>query len=238
MIDETKPADEQPNKYSSAALLPAALTRIAEGIAHLGFKPVNHVLSQHQWARDKLMMHAGKTVRIGALFDTSSIENAPLPKAVRSKLAELLRDAPTTVDAQIAADGTLIALPLLNAQESALASIDGVVPAVTMLVKPSMESLKGMISAGASGLQPHLSIDGDVMLAAALGEIAQYARWDFEDDASFMVGDKAARRIGEVAAKVDVEVQKIVPKVMPHFMKGLDNLSSVLHRLADKLPAK
>jgi ubiquinone biosynthesis accessory factor UbiJ len=229
-------SNEQRPDSTGAAMLPATLTRIAESIAHLGFKPVNHVLSQHQWARDKLMMHVGKTVRIGALFDTSSILNAPLPQAIRIKLAELLKDAPTTVDAQIAADGTLIALPLLNAQE--LASGEGATPAVTMLVKPSVDSLKGMMSAGASGLQPHLSIDGDVMLAAALGEIAQHARWDFEDDASFLVGDKAARRIGEAASKIDSQVQKIVPKVLPHFMKGLDNLSAVLHRLADKLPAK
>jgi ubiquinone biosynthesis accessory factor UbiJ len=228
--------NEQGIDSSAVSMLSATLTRIAESIAHLGFKPVNHVLSQHQWARDKLMMHVGKTVRIGALFDTSSILNAPLPQALRAKLAELLKDAPTTVDAQIAADGTLIALPLLNAQE--LASGEGVTPAVTMLVKPSVDSLKGILSAGASGLQPHLSIDGDVMLAAALGEIAQHARWDFEDDASFLVGDKAARRIGEAASKIDSQVQKIVPKVLPHFMKGLDNLSAVLHRLADKLPAK
>ena len=229
-------SSEQRPDSTGAAMLPAMLTRIAESIAHLGFRPINHVLSQHQWARDKLMMHAGKTVRIGILFDSSSVVNAPLPQSVRTKLAELLKDAPTTVDAQIAADGTLIALPLLNAQE--LASAEGAPPAVTMLVKPSVDSLKGMMSAGASGLQPHLSIDGDVMLAAALGEIAQHARWDFEDDASFLVGDKAARRMGEAASKIDIQVQKIVPKVLPHFMKGLDNLSAVLHRLADKLPAK
>jgi hypothetical protein len=48
-------------------MLPAALTRVAEGIAHLGFKPVNHVLQQHQWARDKLTMHVGKTVRVGVV---------------------------------------------------------------------------------------------------------------------------------------------------------------------------
>lgn len=230
--------EQPPNSTGStgAAMLPAMLTRVAESIAHLGFKPVNHVLSQHQWARDKLTMHVGKTVRIGVLFDRSSGINVPLPQSVRTKLAELLKGAPTTVDAQIAADGTLIALPLLNAQE--LASGEGTTPAVTMLVKPSVDSLKGMMSAGATGLQPHLSIDGDVMLAAALGEIAQHARWDFEDDASFLVGDKAARRMGEAASQIDTQVQKIVPKVLPHFMKGLDNLSAVLHRLADKLPAK
>jgi ubiquinone biosynthesis accessory factor UbiJ len=221
---------------SSAALVPATLTRVAETIAHLGFKPVNHVLSQHQWARDKLSMHAGKTVRIGVVFDANSLESSPLPKAISSKLMEFLKDAPTSVDAQIADDGTLIALPLLNPAE-VIAGAGGV-PAVTMLVKPTVETLKGALSAGASGLQPHLSIEGDVMLAAALGEIAQNARWDFEDDISFVVGDKIARRIGNAAVKFDEQAQLIVPRVMPHLMKGLDDLSSVLQRLASKLPAR
>jgi ubiquinone biosynthesis accessory factor UbiJ len=221
---------------SSASLLPATLTRVAESIAHLGFKPVNHVLNQHQWARDKLSMHAGKTVRVGVVFDASGLERAPLPKAISSKLMEFLKDAPTTVDAQIADDGTLIALPLLSPAEVAAGA--GGVPAVTMLVKPTVDSLKGALSAGPSGLQPHLSIEGDVMLAAALGEIAQHARWDFEDDVSFVVGDKIARRIGDAATKIDAQAQKVVPKVMPHLIKGLDDLSSVLQRLASKLPAR
>jgi ubiquinone biosynthesis accessory factor UbiJ len=221
---------------SSAPLVPATLTRVAESIAHLGFRPVNHVLNQHQWARDKLSMHAGKTIRVGVVFDASGLANAPLPKAISSKFAAFLKDAPTTVDAQIADDGTLIALPLLSPVEVAAGA--GGMPAVTMLVKPTVDSLKGALSSGASGLQPHLSIEGDVMLAAALGEIAQHARWDFEDDISFVVGDKIARRIGEAATKIDEQAQKVVPRVMPHLMKGLDDLSSVLQRLASKLPAR
>jgi ubiquinone biosynthesis accessory factor UbiJ len=217
-------------------MIPATLTRVAESIAHLGFRPVNHVLSQHQWARDKLMMHAGKTVRVGVMLDVSGLEGSLLPRLVSTKLIELLRDAPTTVDAQIADDGTLIALPLLSPAEVRAGA--GGAPAVTMLVKPSVDSLKGAMSSGASGLQSHLSIEGDVMLAAALGEIAQHARWDFEDDISFVVGDKVARRIGEAASKIDAQAQKVVPKVMPHLIKGLDDLSSVLQRLASKLPAR
>jgi ubiquinone biosynthesis accessory factor UbiJ len=224
------------SETSSSPLVPATLTRVAESIAHLGFKPVNHVLSQHQWARDKLAMHVGKTVRVGVVFDASGLEQSPLPKPISHKLMEFLKDAPTTVDAQIADDGTLIALPLLSPAEVAAGA--GGVPAVTMRVKPSIDTLKGALSAGATGLQPHLSIEGDVMLAAALGEIAQHARWDFEDDISFVTGDKIARRIGEAASKIDAQAQKVVPQVMPHLIKGLDDLSSVLQRLASKLPAR
>jgi ubiquinone biosynthesis accessory factor UbiJ len=224
-----------PVNSSAQALLPATLTRVAESIAHLGFKPINHVLAQHQWARDKLAMHAGKVVRIGVAFDPNGLRSSALPGFIANKLAEILQDAPTSVDAHIASDGTLIALPLLTPSER-LASNHPV--AVTMLVKPSVETLKGALSAGAAGLQPHLSIDGEVMLAAALGEIAQNARWDFEDDLSFVLGDKAAHRVGKVVSSIDSEAQKLTPKLMPHLLKGLDQLSATLEKLTAKLPAR
>jgi ubiquinone biosynthesis accessory factor UbiJ len=216
-------------------MFPAALTRVAEGIAHLGFKPVNHVLQQHQWARDKLTMHVGKTARVGVVFDLEALGNSALPSFISRRLVEFLRDAPTSVDAQIASDGTLIALPLLTPSEINTSSVK---PAVVMLVKPTTDSLKGVLSSGASGLQPHLSIEGDVMLAAALGEIAQHARWDFEDDLSFVAGDKVARRVGSLASTVDSQAQKVVPKLMPHLLKGLDQLSATLEKLATKLPVR
>ncbi len=222
---------------SSANLVPATLTRVAESIAHLGFKPINHVLSQHQWARDKLLMHVGKAVRIGVALDASALVNAAfLPPAMSERLANSLQQAPNVVDAQIAEDGTLIPLPLLTPNE-VRAGVGGV-PAVTMLVKPSFETLKSALNGGAAGLQPHLSIDGDVMLAAALGEIAQSARWDFEDDLSFLVGDKISHRIGQASAKIDAQVQQIVPKLMPHLTKSLDELGKVLEKLSSKLPAR
>jgi ubiquinone biosynthesis accessory factor UbiJ len=224
-----------PVNSGEQAVLPATLTRVAESIAHLGFKPINHVLSQHQWARDKLAMHSGKTVRIGVAFDPNVLKSSALPEFVSSKLAQILQDAPTSVDAHISNEGTLIALPLLTPSERLLSNHP---VAVTMLVKPTIESLKGAISSGASGLQPHLSIDGEVMLAAALGEIAQNARWDFEDDLSFVLGDKVAHRLGNAISSIDAQAKKLSPKLMPHLLKGLDQLSLTLEKLAAKLPAR
>src|SRR5690606_33463162 len=38
-------------------------------------------------------------------------------------------------------------------------------------------------------------LEGDVMLAAALGELAQHLRWDMAEDLSRFTGDVAAQRI-------------------------------------------
>jgi len=50
-----------------------------------------------------------------------------------------------------------------------------------------------------AGVGPHLKIEGDVMLAAALGQVTQLLRWDFEEDLSGLVGDVVAHRIGGLA---------------------------------------
>ena len=218
-----------------AEIGPALIGRVGERIAHLGFKPINHVLLQHQWARDKLKMHSTKTVRIGIVGDaTELISKLPVPRFVTERLNSYLQQAPNSVDCQIANDGTLIALPLISPEEQA----DLPAPTVTMRIKPSVDTLKSAITAGPSGLQSHLVIDGDVMLAAALGEIAQHARWDFEDDLSFLTGDKIARRVGDVAERVDRRAQEVLPKLMPHLTSGLDRLASVLDKLSQKIPSQ
>ena len=220
---------------AKAEIGPALIGRIGERIAHLGFKPINHVLMQHQWARDKLQMHATKTVRIGIVGEASDfIAKLPVPKFVAERLQTYLAQAPNSVDCQIATDGTLIALPLISPREQA----ELPAPTVTMRVKPSADTLKSALNAGPSGLQSHLVIEGDVMLAAALGEIAQHARWDFEDDLSFITGDKIARRVGDVAERVDRRAQEILPKLMPHLTSGLDRLSGVLDKLSQKIPSR
>jgi ubiquinone biosynthesis protein UbiJ len=38
-------------------------------------------------------------------------------------------------------------------------------------------------------------VDGDVMLAASLGELARHLRWDAEEDLSRVLGDVAAHRL-------------------------------------------
>jgi len=91
-----------------------------------------------------------------------------------------------SADARIAADGTL-----------ELATIDS--PSVTLSLSPTVSALLGAMRDGAVGLTGHLKVEGDVMVAAAVGEIAQHLRWDIEEDLSKLVGDVAAQRMGDAA---------------------------------------
>jgi ubiquinone biosynthesis accessory factor UbiJ len=146
----------------------------------------NHVLTQHQWARDKLSMHVGRTVLIGL-----DVENLP-------KLAFL---PPPEVRAQIVDLGLLEPLGAGRLASTRVAGSEDVradKPSVEMRIKPSVEAMQSFTQEGPQGLLRHMRIEGDVLLAAALGEIASHARWDFEDDLSKVVGDISARRLGRL----------------------------------------
>jgi len=93
---------------------------------------------------------------------------------------------PVSADARIAEDGTL---------EAATVSA----PTVTLTLRPSIDALFGALRSGPQGLSGHLKVEGDVMVAAAVGEIAQHLRWDVEEDLSRIVGDRVAHRMGEAA---------------------------------------
>lgn len=72
-------------------------------------------------------------------------------------------------------------------------------PTVTLSVKPSVNALFAALRDGPKGLSGHLKVEGDVMVAAAVGEIAQHLRWDIEEDLSRLLGDPLAHRLGESA---------------------------------------
>jgi ubiquinone biosynthesis protein UbiJ len=93
---------------------------------------------------------------------------------------------PVSSDARIAEAGTL-----------EVAEVES--PTVTLSLTPSIDALFGVLRDGARGLSGHLKVDGDVMVAAAIGEIAQHLRWDVEEDLSRVVGDRVAHRMGETA---------------------------------------
>ena len=125
---------------------------------------LGHVLRQQAWARDRLRMHAGAVVRVGLVLPERP--GLPAPEARLMITPEGLLEP--------AADATA--------------------PRATLLLQPSSEALKAFASQGVSGLTRHLRVDGDVMLAAALGELARDLRWDAEEDLSQLVGDVAAHR--------------------------------------------
>jgi ubiquinone biosynthesis protein UbiJ len=70
-------------------------------------------------------------------------------------------------------------------------------PAVTLWLDPSTDALFEALQGGARGLRRHLRIDGDVMFAGTLGELAEHLRWDAEEDVSRLIGDVAAHRLAQ-----------------------------------------
>lgn len=66
---------------------------------------------------------------------------------------------------------------------------------VTMTIRPSLDAGLALLAKGPAGLQPHLRIEGDVLLAAALGDLSRTLRWDAEEDLSRLTGDVIAHRI-------------------------------------------
>ena len=93
---------------------------------------------------------------------------------------------PVASDARILDDGTL-----------ELATVAA--PTVRLTLTPSIDAVFGALREGPQGLAGHLKVEGDVMVAAAVGEIAQQLRWDVEEDLSRVVGDRLAHRFGETA---------------------------------------
>lgn len=97
-------------------------------------------------------------------------------------------------DARIDADGLL-----------ALAG--GVQPAAVLFLTAGLDAVFGAMKGGAAGLRTHIKVEGDVMLAGALGQVARSLRWDFEEDLSRLVGDGIANRVGQVLRGVGEAVR-------------------------------
>jgi ubiquinone biosynthesis protein UbiJ len=127
---------------------------------------LNHLLSADDRARASLKPHAGRLIRL----QISSSDRA------QTWLTVLLA---------ITAHGMLEPADAQGAPE----------PAVTMTVQPSIDAAFSLLQKGPAGLQSHLRIEGDVLLAAALGEISRSLRWDVEEDLSKVAGDVVAHRL-------------------------------------------
>ena len=127
----------------------------------------NHLLGQHPNAATRLAAHAGGLVRIGV--DAGKLP-AMLPRP--------------EVWAVISPEGRL--------QTAQAGAAD-----VELLLKPSLAAGQALATEGVGGLASHLRVEGDVLLAGLLGELIQELRWDYEDDLARVVGDPAARRVGD-----------------------------------------
>ena len=86
-------------------------------------------------------------------------------------------------------------------------------PDVTLTLRPSVDAVFGVLRDGPRGLTGHLKVEGDAMLAAAIGEIAQHLRWDVEEDLSRVFGDRVAYRVGETARDGSRQAQQLRDRV-------------------------
>jgi len=154
-----------------SALIADVAARGQERALGLVLGAIEHLLRQQSWAREKLRMHAGLTVRLGV--------DAPPPPGL----------PPAELRATIDEEGQL-----------RLAAAD-VPPAATLLLKPSADVLFTVLREGPDGLARHLRLDGDVALARTLGELARHLRWDAEEDLSRLTGDVLAHRIARFAGE-------------------------------------
>jgi len=162
---------------------------------------LNHVLTQQVWARDRLRTHAGRIVRI--------VLEGPLgPLPLQCRITELggLEPVQGTVAQGLSAQGPSTQVHpvqgMFDLGEVDPGAVDpGAVesPAVTLTLRLSGNSLGALLSQGIEGLSGHLRIDGDVMVAAAVADVARHLRWDIEEDLSRVVGDAAAHRVVSMA---------------------------------------
>ncbi|MGE0311772.1 MAG: SCP2 domain-containing protein [Lautropia sp.] len=132
-----------------------------------------------------------------------------LSQVALSGLNHVLEQQPAMRDRMRAHAGRCIRIvvrgPLGTVQSDArigpqglLTVTSGEEPGVTLTLSLSVDAVFSGLGGGAEGLAPHLKVEGDVMLAAAVGEVAKSLRWDYEEDLSRVVGDVAAHRIGSV----------------------------------------
>ncbi len=145
--------------------------QLARGGAAALIAALDHLLEQNAWARARLAPHAGRRVMIG--IDAPALPGLPEPRLIA-----------------VISDGGRL---------EAVRHSDPVAPAVTMLLRPSIDAAFDLARGGPRGLSRHLRIEGDAMLASALGEVAQHLRWDAVEDLSRVTGDIAAERIARVA---------------------------------------
>ncbi len=126
---------------------------------------LEHLLRQQPWARERLRAHAGGVVRLAIQGQPGA--RSPAPVVMLRITPEGLFEPAKDTDT----------------------------PRASLWLTPSADAVSALIDDGPDGLSRHLRVEGDVMLAAALGELARQLRWDAEEDLSKVVGDVAAHRL-------------------------------------------
>lgn len=132
----------------------------------------------------------------------------------------------TQADARIAVDGTLE----VTATES---------PAVTLFLRPSLDTVVASLREGPQALASEVKIEGDALLAAAVGEIARQLRWDIEEDLSRVVGDVLAHRVAATARDVAVQSASLRDRMQSGLRQALiDDTRQLVDRLQSQALAR
>lgn len=142
---------------------------------HLVGGALNHLLAQQPDAAKRLAAHADKLICIG--LDVS-----------RDSLPSRMLVPDPQLWFRVQADGQLKADRAGDADAQ-------------LLVKPSLQAGADFASGGVKNMSEHLRVEGDILLAALLGELIQDLQWDYEDDLSRVIGDIPARRVGQAVSK-------------------------------------
>jgi ubiquinone biosynthesis protein UbiJ len=74
----------------------------------------------------------------------------------------------------------------------------------------------------------HVHLEGDAELAQAVGKLAQYLRWDVEEDLSRLVGDAAAYRISAGARQAAKSARDIVGRMTSSAVEYLTEEQAVI----------
>jgi ubiquinone biosynthesis protein UbiJ len=162
---------------------------------------LRHLLEQHQWARQLLAQHAGQTFVIGLQVQQAGLEGLAPDLAFR-----------------ITPEGLVEKIALDESRT----------PHVKLLLRPSVKALLDASEAGPPGLQRHLHVQGDVMLAASLAQLAQHLRWDMEADLSKIMGEAIAHRTGKGLRAAPGVVQAQVSRVGEEVSEWLTTESQTL----------
>lgn len=137
----------------------------------------------------------------------------PIAQVALAALNHVLKQQTTLRDGLRAHAGRdvriIVAGPLGSVQSDARIGPEGLLhviahgePAATLKLTLSVGAVFDGLRGGSEGLAPHLAVDGDLMVAAALADVARSARWDYEEDLSRVTGDVIANRIGRAVRGV------------------------------------
>ncbi|MDO4905720.1 MAG: hypothetical protein Q4A16_09265 [Lautropia sp.] len=184
--------------------------------AQLVLSALNHVTRQQPHLRESLSAHAGRVLRIEVISPLAAgVDGAGGGHSAGQTAARTA--SPASVDTRAnagvgavdearaggmqEADGLAALLPSLQSDariggDGSLSAVSGEQPAAVLTVRPSADALFTVMRQGPNALGASVRIEGDVMLASALGQVARSLSWDVEEDLSRIVGDMAAHRAG------------------------------------------